>query len=61
MKGGKMEIELGNAFQHKATGKKCVVIQLLENDRVFVRDEDNLIQEYNKSEFEEIPTSHFSD
>lgn len=52
-----MEIKLGDVLYHKATRKLCIVLQLSENDRVFVRDGDNLIQEYNKFEFEENPVS----
>ena len=44
-----MEFKLGDVFQHKATSKVCVVIRL-EEDKVFVRDSDNSMQEYYKCE-----------
>ncbi len=57
------EIKLGDVLRHKATGKKCVVIQLdmtykdtyWYKEMIVVRDEDNRRRKYYKHELEPIP------
>lgn len=45
------EFKPGDVVQHKATGKKCVVIRIEEKDNtVIVRDSEDQIREYSSVE-----------
>jgi hypothetical protein len=50
------EFKPGDMVQHKATGKKCVVIRIEEKDNtVIVRDSEDQIRDYSSVEL--IPFS----